>query len=75
MRSEIPQLEVITAIADAETEDFVSQLLYSQGWSIIYRAIAVMTSSWGISDRISYHQDSGIGYVGNHLQYQSFRNR
>lgn len=39
MRSEIPQLEVITAISDAETEDFVSQLLFSQGWSIIFRAI------------------------------------
>ena len=39
MRSEIPQLQVITAIADAEVEDFVAQLLYSQGWSIIFRAI------------------------------------
>lgn len=39
MQSEIPQLEVITAIADAETEDFVAQLLFSQGWSIIFRAI------------------------------------
>jgi hypothetical protein len=38
MRSEIPQIEVITAIADADFEDFVAQLLYSQGWSIIYRA-------------------------------------
>jgi len=39
MRSEIPQLEVVTAISDADCEDFVSQLLFSQGWSIIYRAI------------------------------------
>jgi len=39
MRSEIPQLQVITAISDADCEDFVSQLLFSQGWSIIYRAI------------------------------------
>jgi len=38
MRSEIPQLEVITAIHDSESEDFVSQLLFSQGWNIIYRA-------------------------------------
>jgi len=38
MRSEIPQIEVITAIADADFEDFVAQLLYSQGWSIIFRA-------------------------------------
>jgi hypothetical protein len=37
-RSEIPQLEVVTAIPDAESEDFLSQLLFSQGWSIIYRA-------------------------------------
>lgn len=39
MQTEIPQLEVITAISDADCEDFVSQLLFSQGWSIIYRAI------------------------------------
>ena len=38
MRSEIPQLEVITAIHDSESEDFVSQLLFSQGWNIIHRA-------------------------------------
>ena len=38
MRSEIPRLEVVTAIADADFEDFVAQLLFSQGWSIIYRA-------------------------------------
>ncbi len=37
-RSEIPQLEVVTAIPDAEREDYVAQLLFSQGWSIIYRA-------------------------------------
>ena len=43
MRSEIPQLEVITAIADADFEDFVAQLLFSQGWSIIYRAFDAMT--------------------------------
>jgi hypothetical protein len=39
MESEIPQLQVITAISDADCEDFVSQLLFSQGWSIIFRAI------------------------------------
>ena len=39
MQSEIPQLQVITAISDADCEDFVSQLLFSQGWSIIFRAI------------------------------------
>ena len=37
-RSEIPQLEVVTAIPEAENEDYLSQLLFSQGWSIIYRA-------------------------------------
>jgi hypothetical protein len=37
-RSEIPQLEVVTAIPDAESEDFLAQLLFSQGWSIIHRA-------------------------------------
>ncbi len=39
MRTEIPQLQVVTAIADSDCEDFVSQLLFSQGWSIICRAI------------------------------------
>ena len=38
MRSEIPQIDVITAIADAESEDYVAQLLFSQGWNIIFRA-------------------------------------
>ena len=38
MRSEIPQLEVITAIGDAEAEDYVAQLLFTQGWNIVYRA-------------------------------------
>lgn len=38
MQSEIPQLQVITAISDADSEDFVAQLLFSQGWSIIFRA-------------------------------------
>ena len=43
MRSEIPQLEVITAIADADQEDFLAQLLYSQGYSIIFRAFDALT--------------------------------
>jgi len=38
MRSEIPQIEVVTAIGDADLEDYVSQLLFTQGWSIIHRA-------------------------------------
>ena len=38
MLSEIPQLEVVTAIGDAESEDYVAQLLFSQGWNIVYRA-------------------------------------
>jgi hypothetical protein len=39
MKSEIPQLQVVTAISDSDCEDFVAQLLFSQGWSIIFRAI------------------------------------
>ena len=39
MRSEIPQLDVVTAIGDAEAEDYVAQLLFTQGWNIIYRAL------------------------------------
>ncbi len=38
MRSEIPQIQVITAIGEADLEDYVAQLLFSQGWSIIFRA-------------------------------------
>jgi hypothetical protein len=37
--SEIPKIEVITAVADAEREDFLAQLLFSQGWNIIFRAL------------------------------------
>jgi len=38
VRSEIPQLDVVTAIGDAEAEDYIAQLLFTQGWNIIYRA-------------------------------------
>ncbi len=38
MRSEIPQIQVITGIGDADLEDYVAQLLFTQGWSIIFRA-------------------------------------
>jgi len=38
VQSEIPQIQVVTAIADAESEDYLSQLLFSQGWSIVFRA-------------------------------------
>ena len=38
MQSEIPQLQVVTAIGDAESEDYIAQLLFSQGWNIVYRA-------------------------------------
>jgi hypothetical protein len=51
MRSEIPQLEVITAIADADFEDFVAQLLFSQGWSIIYRAFDAAAMRTFLSER------------------------
>ncbi len=53
MRSEIPQLEVITAIADADFEDFVAQLLFSQGWSIIYRAFDTATMTEFLGTRSS----------------------
>ena len=39
MHADIPALHVITAITDADDEDFVAQLLHSQGWKILYRAI------------------------------------
>jgi hypothetical protein len=51
MRSEIPQLEVVTAIADADFEDFVAQLLFSQGWSIIYRAFDATAMNTFLSER------------------------
>lgn len=51
MRSEIPQLQVVTAISDADCEDFVSQLLFSQGWSIIYRAIDMSSLVDFLQDR------------------------
>ena len=50
-RSEIPQLEVITAIPDADSEDFVAQLLFSQGWNIIYRAFDTETLKIFLNDR------------------------
>ncbi|CAN2243843.1 BY-kinase domain containing protein [actinobacterium SCGC AAA044-D11] len=53
MQSEIPQLQVITAISDADCEDFVSQLLFSQGWSIIYRAIEMSGLTSFLDDRTS----------------------
>jgi hypothetical protein len=53
MRSEIPQIEVITAIADADFEDFVAQLLFSQGWSIIYRAFDCQALEEQLSERSS----------------------
>ena len=42
MQSEIPQLEVVTAIGDADAEDYVAQLLFSQGWNIVFRAFDMM---------------------------------
>ena len=39
MDSEIPALEVITAIEEPELENYVAELLFSQGWTIIYRAL------------------------------------
>lgn len=51
VQSEIPQLQVITAISDADCEDFVSQLLFSQGWSIIFRAIDMSGLSTFLEER------------------------
>ena len=53
VQSEIPQLEVITAIGDADFEDYIAQLLYSQGWNIVYRALEM---------------DALINYVANRPQ-------
>ena len=39
MGADIPPLHVITGMSDADDEDFVAQLLHSQGWQIAYRAI------------------------------------
>jgi len=72
MRSEIPQLEVVTAIADADFEDFVAQLLFSQGWSIIYRAFDTATMIQFLETRSSlrtviiYHSDLS-GFASNLL--------
>jgi hypothetical protein len=40
VHNEIPICEVITAIKSADSEDYIAQLLFSQGWPILYRAIA-----------------------------------
>jgi hypothetical protein len=39
VHADIPPLHVITAMSDADDEDFVAQLLHSQGWHIGYRAV------------------------------------
>jgi cellulose biosynthesis protein BcsQ len=39
VRAEIPPIHVITGIDDASQEDILAQLLHSQGWKIIYRAV------------------------------------
>jgi hypothetical protein len=53
MHSEIPQLEVITAIADSESEDYVAQLLFSQGWNIIHRAFDATSLRSALASRAS----------------------
>ena len=53
MRSEIPQIEVVTAIAAADFDDFVAQLLFSQGWSIIFRAFDSATMEDFLTSRRS----------------------
>jgi hypothetical protein len=39
VHADIPPLHVITAMSDADDEDYVAQLLHSQGWHIRYRAV------------------------------------
>ena len=39
MHNEIPSCEVITAIKDGDFEDYLAELLFSQGWPIAYRGI------------------------------------
>jgi hypothetical protein len=51
VRSEIPQLDVVTAIGDAEAEDYVAQLLFSQGWNIVYRAFDMASLNQFLKDR------------------------
>ena len=53
MRSEIPQLDVVTAIGDAEAEDYVAQLLFTQGWNIIYRAFDMNSLNEFLNSRAS----------------------
>ncbi len=51
MANEIPRLEVITAIEDRDLEDYVAQLLFSQGWSIIYRTLDASSLREAIASR------------------------
>jgi hypothetical protein len=39
MHADIPPIAVITGMSDATDEDFVAQLLHSQGWKITFRSI------------------------------------
>ena len=41
--AEIELPVIVTAIANSELESFVAGTLYSQGWSVIYRALDVTT--------------------------------
>ena len=68
MRSEIPQLDVVTAIGDAEAEDYVAQLLFTQGWNIIYRAFDMNSLQEFLNNRakelrtvLVYRRDLKIG--------------
>jgi hypothetical protein len=65
-RSEIPQLEVITAIPDADSEDFLAQLLFSQGWSIIFRAFDSKTLKAFLLER-GVELRTVIVYQGNFI--------
>ena len=39
MKIEMPNICVVTAIANAEIEDYYAQLLFAQGWNINFRAL------------------------------------
>ena len=75
MLDEIPTLDVITAIESPEFEDYVAELLYSQGWSIVHRALdgyslpEILSQRQGLRTLLVY--TSGIpGFASEILLHQ-----
>ena len=75
MLDEIPTLEVITAIENPDFEDYVAELLYSQGWSIVHRALdgyslpEILSERQGLRTLLVY--TSGIpGFTSEILLHQ-----